>query len=271
MSSVIHSVEELIGQTPDRDNRLVFQQMWQLLGELRERIGKRFELSLDPSVADLASYGSADQSTKGHLTAWSGDEMDWLIHSFMGTPQRSFCNMHLTSWLGPQINVPHFGMAMGTIPDMFVYLDLVPRTDLTVDLDYLDKYYEPRNAAYLEFEADPEFTPFVSRSLYMRQAQSRTSICYMAKPTARNIERVRQAAHAMMDQWLQFIDAAKPVPVEQQATLAARDLHMRRSISERDPANVMGEKIFGKELTERLVGVLWGQGRQSKRAGSWQQ
>jgi hypothetical protein len=162
-------------------------------------------------------------------------------------------------------------MALGTIPDMFVYLDLVPRADLLTNLDYLDRYYEPRNARFLDFEGDAEFKPFVSRTLYMRQAQSRTSLCYMAKPTPANLDKVRKAAHEMLDQWLSFVDEAKPVPVEKQAQLAARDLFVRRAISERDPANVMGEKIFGKQLTDRLVGILWGNGRVLKRAGSWQQ
>lgn len=271
MTSTILSVDELITQTPDRDNREQFSEMWRILCELRERIGQRFELKPDPSVEDLASYGSTDGSTKGHLSAWAGDEIDWMIHSFMGTPARSFSNMHLTAWLGPQVDVPHFGMALGTIPDMFVYLDLVPRADLLTDLDYLDRYYEPRNARFLDFEGDFEFKPFVSRTLYMRQAQSRTSLCYMAKPTAANIDKVRKAAHEMLDQWLRFVDEARPVPVEKQAQLAARDLFVRRAISERDPANVMGEKIFGKQLTDRLVGTLWGNGRVLKRAGSWQQ
>ncbi len=194
-----------------------------------------------------------------------------MVHSFMGTPARSFSNMHLTVWLGPQIDVPHFGFALGTIPDLFCYLDLVPRADLVSDLDYLDRYYEPRNATKLRFEADEAFRPFVSRTLYMRQAQSQTSLCYTAKPTAEHIASVREAAHEMLDQWLGFVAQAKVLPASKQAELAARDLRVRRAISERDPANIMGEKIFGKELTNRLVGTLWGQGRALQRAGSWQQ
>lgn len=271
MSHVIQSVEELIKQSPDRNNQEYFTEMWKILCEVREKIDGRFTLQLDNSVADLEHYGSADGKTQGHLTALVGDEVDWMIHSYMGTPAQSFTNMHLTVWLGPQIDAPHFGMALGTIPDMFCYLDYLPRVDLMSDLDYLDRYFEPCNAQFLEFEADPSFKPFTSRSLYMRQAQSRTSLCYMAKTDQRNIDRIRTAAHTMIDRWLKNIDTARTVPVEQQAQLAARDLYVRRSISERDPANVMGEKIFGKPLTDRLVGALWGQNRQSNRAGSWQQ
>lgn len=269
MSSVILSVEELIAQSPERNNQAPFAAMWDVLKELRDKIATRFELALDPSVADLASYGSGQ--THGHLSAFAGPEIDWMIHAFMGAPSQGFTNMHLTVWLGPQVNVPHFGMALGTIPDMFCYLDLVPRVDLSIDLDYLDRYYEPQNASYLSYEADPAFRPFTSRTLYMRQAQSRTSLCYMAEPSAENLAKFRASAHALLDQWLAWVDAAPRVRVEDQAALAERDLFLRRSISERDPANVMGVKIFGQELTDRLVGTLWGKDRQSQRAGNWQQ
>jgi len=271
MSSIIQSVEELIQATPDRNNQDFFAEMWQVLTSLRERVDQRFPTRLDPSVTDLASYGAADGSTKGHLSASSSDEIDWMVHSFMGTPAHSFSNMHLTIWLGPQVKVPHFGMALGTIPDLFVYSDLVPRTDLMTDLDYLDRYYGPRNDTFLEFEANPEFRPFVSREIYMRVAQSRTSLCYVAKPSTKALTQVSRAAHELLDQWLHAVDTAERVPVEQEEALAARDLKIRRAIAERDPANVMGEKIFGQELTKKLIGALWGEHRVSQRPGSIKQ
>ena len=52
----------------------------------------------------------------------------------------------------------------------------------------------------------------------------------------------------MMDRWLGWLDVAKTVPAGEQAELAARDLLIRKAIVERDPANVMGERLFGKEL-----------------------
>ncbi len=271
MTNVVQSVEELIQSAPGRNNEASFQTMWRILGDVRQKIADRFALTKHPSCADLADYGTPDGSTRGHLTAWTGDEIDWMIHSYMGTPAHSFSNMHLTVWLGPQIDAPHFGMALGTIPDMFVYLDYIPRTDVTVDLGYLDRYYEPQNKTFMDFEADPDFRPFVSRSLYMRQAQSRTSLCYMAPASASAIAKVEAAAHAAVDQWLLHVDAARQVPLAEQAALAARDQLVRRTIAQRDPANVMGEKIFGKELTDRLVGMLWGKELAANGAKGWQQ
>ena len=271
MSHVIQSVEELMEKSPEVDNQAVFEQLWAITGEIRAKIEGRFKLERDPAMLDLEKYSAIAGGGEGHLHALTGEEIDWMIHSYFGNPSQGFTNMHLTTWLGPQTNVPHWGMALGTIPDMFIYLDYIPRVDLTQDVHYLDKYYEEQNDVFMGFEGDAEFQPFVSRTIYMRLAQSPTSLCYVAKPSQENIKKIRETAHLMMDRWLAWVDLAKKKPVAEQVELADGDLKLRKTISQRDPANVMGEKLLGTELTKRLVGTLWGEGRQSRRAGSWQQ
>ncbi|NJN44722.1 MAG: red chlorophyll catabolite reductase, partial [Anaerolineae bacterium] len=54
------------------------------------------------------------------------------------------------------------------------------------------------------------------------------------------------------------------VPAEDRPALAARDLHLRRSICERDPANAIAVRLFGEEMTESLVRALWGGDRELK-------
>ena len=49
------------------------------------------------------------------------------------------------------------------------------------------------------------------------------------------------------------------------AALAERDLLIRRTITERDPANVVVDKLFGAELGKRLVCQLWGGDRKLPR------
>ncbi len=256
--STVKSLLELVDERPDVDNREVFDQLWNILSELRAKLDARFSLTPDASTADLQPYYSLDGKAKGFLSAFSGPEIDWLTHTWIGTPQTSFTNMHLTVWLGPQIRVPHFGMALGTMPDIFMYIDYVPRADLVTDLDYLDTYYEPVNESYIELRKDTRFSPFISKNLYMRQSQSATSHCYLVPPSDETIAIIRNLAHEMMDRWLGSVDTAAPVPVEDRPALAARDLHLRRSIAERDPANVIGVRLFGEELADRLVRGLWG-------------
>ena len=63
------------------------------------------------------------------------------------------------------------------------------------------------------------------------------------------------------------IPRSDPVPEEEWEALAARDLHVRRTVAERDPANVLGEEFYGKDLTEKLVRMLWGGDRELPRPG----
>jgi len=57
---------------------------------------------------------------------------------------------------------------------------------------------------------------------------------------------------------LAWVEAAEPVPVAKRAALAERDLMIRRTICERDPANIVVDRLFGEELGGYLVKTLWG-------------
>jgi hypothetical protein len=262
----IKSVVEMLAERPEMDNLPVFNRLWDITLALRQKIDARFELKPDASVADLQPFhGLPSTGARGSQMTYSGPEMDWFVHSWIGNPQYGFCNMHITLWLGPQVRVPHFGLALATVPDLFFYMDYVPRVDLMTDLDYLDRYYEPVNEHYLETRKRPELAYFTSKSLYVRQALSEAAHCYTAKINDDALQFADDLAHSMLDRWLKWVDEAEPTPPGERAALAARDLVIRRNIAERDPANVVGERLFGKVLADRLVRNLWGGDRVNPR------
>ena len=43
------------------------------------------------------------------------------------------------------------------------------------------------------------------------------------------------------------------------------DSFFRRAIADRDPANIVGEQLFGKEMADKLVRGLWGGDRVNPR------
>jgi len=266
-NTLTQSVEELVNARPDVDNSEVFETLTKLFAELRQKVESRLELKLDPSCADITPYHNLDGEVTGSVSNFSGPEVDWAVSSWMGTPQSSFTNLHLTVWLGPEIRVPHLWMAMGTIPKLFVYLDFGPRTELASDIDHLQKYYGPENDLYLDFYNDDRFTPFVSRSVEVRSFISPIGVCATAEPDADAIETASAAAHRMVDRWLGWLENPESVPVELQAAQAERDLYVRRQIAETDPANSLAERLLGKPLTERLVKSLWGGDRVLPRPG----
>ncbi len=261
------SIAEMVAERPSVDNQDVFDALWNITTELKEKVFAHFELQPDPCSAPYQPYGGDANDPQGFLSTFAGPEIDWLVYSWIGTPNTSFTNMHLTINVGPQVDIPHFGFALGTAPDIFMYIDYLPRTDLWHNVDYLDRYYTAANDRFLQMQGDGRFSPFVSRDMSMRLYQSPTSNCYMVTPTDETIAIVRTAAHEMIDRWLGWFDDTEVVPPAHRAALAERDLYMRRTICERDPANAIADRLFGEETAASLVKTLWGGNRTLPRAG----
>jgi hypothetical protein len=230
--------------------------LWALVDELRQRVEKRFALTRDPSTERFESY-SGDGPT-GTIRAYTGPEVDWMVHSWIANPTASFTNIHLTIWLGPQVKVPHFGLAFGTFPQVWCYLDYVPRADLVVDLEHLDTYYQPLNEEHLEVRTREGLDTFVSRGLHVRESLTDTAHCFSCLDDDLALATVTELAHSRLDRWLQWVDEAPAVPEAERQALRDRDEAVRRNIAERDPANVMGVRYFGEQMTADLVRALWG-------------
>lgn len=259
-ANILTSIEEMFDSSPALDRQSTFNQLWALTSELFARVKQHFELQRDPSCDDLMPYKGLDGAA-GYLANYSGPQVDWLTHSWTGNPKASFTNMHLTIGLGPYTDAPHFGFALGTTPDLFVYMDYLPRSDLATRPDYADKYYDKANQAYLGMQANSAFRPFISRDFYTRSTLSPASLCYGAAVNEANMATLRKVAHTHLDNWFELLDSANPLSGAERATVAERDLLIRRTITERDPANIVVEKLFGAKLGKRLVGQLWGAGR----------
>ncbi len=263
---ILTSIADLVEQTPDVDNRAVFNRLWDILGAMDQRIRERFELHTDPCCEPFADYRKLGGS-EGSLTTRSGPEVDWYVHSYIGSPESTFTNMHITLSLGPQSTVPHFGFALGTVPDLFMYMDYLPRVELAANPDYVDRYYSDANEEFLDLQEDPRFNPFISRDLYTRVALTPTAVCYTAKAADDVIEKISGIGFKRLDQWLSWVDEAETVPHAERAALAQRDELIRRTICERDPANKVAERLFGEEAAEGMVTTLWGGNRTLPRPG----
>lgn len=241
------------------DSKDVFEQLWTITCELKQKIETRFNLQPEASTEDLKEYSSQDDNLKGSLNVFKGEEIDWLVHFWFGNPGKSnFNTMRLTTWLNSHIQVPHLVFEFGTLPNIFFYIDYIPRTDLYTDLEHLNRYYEPVNETFLKLQANPNLTPFVSKSAYVRSFQSPVSLCYTCLPNDDNLNLIRTVAHEMTERWLISIDEAAPLSENMRSSLAKRDLFIRRSSAECDPGNKMAEQILGTELTDKIVKALWG-------------
>ncbi len=261
---ILTPIIDMVEESPDVDNREVFNELWAILSAMNEKIQARFELNLDPCserFSDYRAISTAEGGAEGSLKTYSGPEIDWYVHSYIGSPESTFSNMHITVHLGPQYLVPNFGFALGTVPDLFMYMDYLPRIDLVPELEYVGRYYTEANEEFLDLQSDERFNPFISRDLYTRVAMTPTAVVYTAAAKKDVIEKVRSIAFARLDRWLAWVDAAEKTDPADRPAIAARDERIRRNICERDPANNLGEKLFGKEAAAAMVATLWGGAR----------
>ena len=232
------------------------------MSALAARIHARLALSPHAAADPVRRYGTPG-AMQGEMQAFTGPKMHWLIESWLGNPTAGFTNHHITAWMPADTRVPHLGIAVGTIPEIFWYIDYVPRVDAQVDVGWLDRYIDGAlNELWLEIHADPRFAPFVSKSPYMREAISASGICVTADVDPSTITFLFDKMRAVVERWLDWVVAGDPVPPEERAAQAARDLHLRRTIIERDPANIIAEKVLGTDFTHQLLRVMWGEARE---------
>ena len=86
----------------------------------------------------------------------------------------------------------------------------------------------------------------------------RDSICFTAPDTEANMATLRDTTSSLLDTWLANFEKSGTVDFQDREAQAARDLSIRREIALRDPMNAMVERMYGTELSARLVNALWG-------------
>ena len=156
-------------------------------------------------------------------------------------------------------------MALGCFPQGWVYLDSVPRSNLVTDTDSFDRYYEPVNARWEQVrnDDDSELEPFVSRSAFVRAGPVADRVLlHGAGRPADDRRWSTELAEEHLDRWLAGSTRPSRCPPRSAPRWPPTDQAIRRNIAERDPANVMGDRFFGPETTQRLVRALWGGDRE---------
>ncbi len=260
MSSDTKTIDQFLSENPNVDVSQAWEQCWTVLADVKARIAARFpDLALEANTADRAYYTSPNGEFEGSMQAWSGPGCDWLVNSWLGNRKASILDMNATAFLDQATDVPHFVLVFGTIPKLFFYFDFVPRRNLMVDTDYLDRYYEAINADYLDLRGDPAFQWSVSHGSYMRALTNPSTQSLTADLTPANIDRVSSYAYKMLDHWLAWLDNAAPIAAADCSALRDYDYRVRELCYARDPMNKLAAAVFGEDQVANMLAIRMGE------------
>jgi len=252
----VKGIEETMANA-NLDNTTVFDKLWGGSIKIREKLVAAFPVEQEESSKQFTDITGIVDGVKGSVNTFTGQTIEHMIHSWLGKPKQGFINIHLNTWLGQDTKTPHLALVFGTIPHLFFYFDYVPRTDLSMDLEYLDKYYTDINKTYLAFHENKNFQPFVSKDTYMRTAISSSGICFQGPITEENIDHIFKVANDLADRWINWVKTDPKLPEAEKPALKKRDENYRKYVAIRDPVNAYADTLLGKGLASKLINQLW--------------
>ena len=247
------TIMEFLAESPNVDVSRAWERCWNIHAKIADRVQARFDVQRHPQTQGEDYWTSPDGQLEGCFKAYSGTEVDWLVHSWLGNRKASILDMNATVFLSQQNRVPHLGIIFGTIPKLYFYAEYMPRVDLRTNYDYLLKYYEPANAQFLKFRSDPAWTRFVSHGTYLRAMMSPIATSSHAELNDDNIGTCEKYLVQFVDRWFKWQDDAETVPEEERAAQQAFDYKVRELGYRTDPMNVLPQKVLGlPEFNRRL-------------------
>ena len=256
VSQQVKTITQMLDEAPDVDVRATWQALWDILSEIKDRLVAEFPVERHPSSADYDYYQAGD--FEGSLSTFTGPQLEWFVHSWLGNREASILDMNINVWLGPHIDAPHLCIVFGTVPHLFHYSDLIARRDVGIDHDYVHRYYDPENDDYLAFRGDERFTWSVSHGAYMRAIISPVAHSYTAERTPDNVEALKGYVLKRFERWLDYVRTAPPVPEDEQPALQARDHRLREQIYSLDPMNALAERFMGADTAQKMVKLRYG-------------
>ena len=255
-----------LGAGQKLDTTPTFEMLLATRDKAWEMISSRLPLVEDTHCADIHEFNDLQGQQLGRMRNYTGPEchVDWVIHSNIGHPSNTFTNIHLTFWMKGTTDVPHLGMAFGTLPEAFFYADLMPRYELVTNPDHCLAYYDPLNNLHLEMGKDLHSAGYTALTPQMPYIRASLSPCAIAGVTSAEFykEKAERRVLELVEYWIGLVENAREIedPAEQ-TFLTTRDYQQRKSIVYLDPANPIAERLVGKEAADRLVRILAGEER----------
>jgi hypothetical protein len=263
------TIMEFLSENPNVDVSRAWERCLGIHSKIVDRVRARFPVTRHAQNEGMDYWTSPDKQLEGGFWGYTGDQVDWLVYSWLGNRKASLLDMNATCFLSQQTRVPHMAVIFGTIPKLYFYAEYTPRVDLRTNYEYLVKYYEPANEGFLKFRSDPKWTRFVSHGTYLRALMSPVAISSHAELNDENITTCEKFLGEFVDRWFRWLDDAEEVPVEERAAQQAYDYKVRELGYRTDPMNVLPQRILGVEEFNRRLEMRIGTGQMADTRGRW--
>ena len=187
----------------------------------------------------------------GAARLFRGGEGERLIYIGLTVPMIRLDSHMLFCFTDPKSTVPHFTVDAVAAGDHYAFhLDLIPRVDLAVNLEYMHAYYTALSPLYKEARAIEGLSP-AELSPLQYAVMSPWMLAHRATPAA--MDMVGLTVSRYLEHWLGLFarDYKTSLSGEQ---LAGRDLAHRGILFSREVDPVWGqvERLIGPEVCEEL-------------------
>eukprot|EP00850_Spirogloea_muscicola_P017689 SM000154S01424 [mRNA] locus=s154:250613:251885:- [translate_table: standard] len=250
--------------------------MGDLLATLEREIGDELQPSQTPQ--DVRSFEGPQGNSRGSIVMRAGTDrskIDTVLVSWLQCtlPFGTLRFATLSMLMGPGTDTPHllFEFPIGGPKLLTVVMDLLPRRDLALDAEYLERFYESSELHKLRQQLDGEerlllYTP---ATLYIRAATSPVALMYTAAPPSGGhgqgaadaglvepliSDIVHPTASRALDAWIDAYRNRSRVVLDEpeRESLRARDASVKRNGIEVDLTSNL-PRLFGQDVTDRVL------------------
>lgn len=246
-------------------NRPIYDDLWVVIEECLTMIDNRVQLEQCPTWFGPSPHSFGTDDCAGTVAGYRGGKVDWVTTcKFFST--LGFGNMRIDGWLDRSTRAPHLAVHLCIVFNViFIYINLVPRTNLILDDDYNDLVYGGTlNDIHNQCIEDKAFKPYFSKSHVVKAFMNApTTLLYTIKYNKKNFEKVRKISQDYTQLWLDMAYDKNPVLLKNiddkdtQTELLKVDVRTRQFCG-RDPDTKNVANIFGIDTTDKLVRTLWG-------------
>jgi len=273
-------LKAMVGKFLARKNRPVYEELWNIINDDCLGMVQEHVPLLEPrptwfsDKAEPHTFTSDDGKCEATVAAYKGGRVDWITTCKFFSSTLGFGNLRIDGWSSRDTRAPHVAVHLCVVFNvLFIYIGIVPRTNLVLDDAYNDYVYgEPRASAggkslndfHVECVEDKAFKQYVSKSHVVNAFMvAPTTLLYTIPFNKKNFAKVRSLAMDYMRIWLELLDDEDGVLLDGIHSKAVQEELLKidvrtRQFCGRDPDTKNVANIFGLEKTDKLVRTLWG-------------